>query len=75
MNLQEDRITDMCTSLQLDWVAAEYAGLAQTAANQSASYTDFLEHLLKCELDGRHERAKQTMLKMAVRPLLIADSI
>ena len=70
MNLQEERITDLCEALQLDWVASEYTGLAQHAANESSSYTDFLEQLLKAELDGRHERAKQTLLKMATLPAI-----
>ena len=70
MNLQEERIIGLCEALQLDLVANEYPGIAQTAANTQASFSDFLERLLKTELDGRHERAIQTLLKMATLPAI-----
>jgi DNA replication protein DnaC len=70
MNLQDERITGLCDALQLDWVASEYGGIAQAAATESASFSDFLERLLKAELDGRHERAKQTLLKLAALPAI-----
>lgn len=70
MSLQAARITDLCNALQLPWIDAEYAGLAQQAASASSSYTDFLEQLLKAELDGRHERARQTLLKLATLPAI-----
>ncbi len=52
MNLQDDRIAALCDALQLDRVAAEYAGIAQDAATQSGTFSDFLERLLTTELDG-----------------------
>ena len=70
MNLQQDRILELCEALDLGWVAAEYPGIAQSAADESASFGDFLERLLKTELDGRHERAKQTLLKLATLPAI-----
>ena len=70
MNLQDEQIIALCEALQLDRVATEYGGMAQRAANESLSFTDFLEQLLKVELDGRHERAKQTLLKMAALPAI-----
>jgi len=68
MNLQADRIAGLCEALQLGWVAAEYDAIAQTAATESMSFSDFLEQVLKVEVDGRHERARQTLLKMATLP-------
>ncbi|MGE0621625.1 MAG: IS21-like element helper ATPase IstB [Pseudomonadales bacterium] len=68
MNLQAERIASLCEALQLGWVAAEYDAIAQTSAAESATFTDYLEHVLKVEVDGRHERAKQTLLKMATLP-------
>jgi DNA replication protein DnaC len=68
MNLQAERIAGLCEALQLSWVAAEYDGIAQTAATASMSFSDYLERVLKVEVDGRHERAKQTLLKMATLP-------
>lgn len=70
MNLQQDRIIDLCEALELGWVGAEYPAIAQAAAVESASFSDFLERLLKTELDGRHERAKQTLLKLATLPAI-----
>lgn len=70
MNLQNDRIAALCDALQLDRVAAEYAGIAQDAATQSGTFSDFLERLLTTELDGRHERARQTLLKLATLPAI-----
>lgn len=68
MNLQAERIAGLCEALQLGWVAAEYDAIAQNAASKSMSFTDFLERVLAVEVDGRHERAKQTLLKMATLP-------
>jgi DNA replication protein DnaC len=68
MNLQAERITGLCEALQLNWVATEYAAIAQAAATESVSFSDFLERLLKREVDGRQERARQTLLKMATLP-------
>lgn len=70
MNLQQERIVGLCEALQLDQVAAEYDAIAQAAAKDSASFSDFLEQLLKTELDGRHERARQTLLKLATLPAI-----
>lgn len=68
MNLQADRIAGLCETLQLGWVAAEYDAIAQSAATESMSFSDFLERVLKVEVEGRHERAKQTLLKLATLP-------
>ena len=70
MNLQDDRIVDMCNALQLDQVANGYGAIAQAAANESVSFSEFLERLLKTELDARHERARQTLLKLATLPAI-----
>ncbi|MCZ7597370.1 MAG: IS21-like element helper ATPase IstB [Gammaproteobacteria bacterium] len=68
MNLQAERIARLCDALQLHWIGAEYDAVAQSAAGESASFSDFLERILKIELDGRHERARQTLLKLATMP-------
>jgi DNA replication protein DnaC len=41
---------------------------SQEAATESMTFSDFLEQVLKVEVEGRHERAKQTLLKMATLP-------
>ncbi len=68
MNLQAERIAHLCHTLQLPWVAAEYDAIAQRSASESATFTDFLERILATEVDARHERARQTLLKLATLP-------
>ena len=51
-------------------MGAEYPAIAQDAAKQSAGFSNFLERLLKTEVDGRHELARQTMLKLATPPAI-----
>lgn len=70
MNVQAERIVALCDDLGLDRVAAEYPAIAQRAADQSHSFSDFLEQLLKTEIDGRHERARNTLLKLATLPAI-----
>jgi DNA replication protein DnaC len=70
MNLQDERIVDLCDALQLDQVAVQYSAIAQAAANDSATFSDFLEQLLQTELDSRHERARQTLLKLSTLPAI-----
>lgn len=70
MNLQDERIVSLCEALQLDQVAIDYGAIAQAAANEEASFAEFLERLLKAELDGRHERARQMLLKLATLPAI-----
>lgn len=68
MNLQADRIVGLCEALQLGWVAAEFDAIAQRAAAESLTFSDFLEQVLRVEVDGRHERAVQTLRQMATLP-------
>jgi hypothetical protein len=52
MNLQADRITGLCDVLPLNWIAAEYHAIAQHAASESMSFSDFLERVLKVEVEA-----------------------
>ena len=70
MNIQDERIVGLCAALQLDRVATEYGAIAQASANASATFSDFLERLLKVECDARHERSRQTLLKFATLPAI-----
>jgi DNA replication protein DnaC len=70
MNVQDERIVGLCEALQLDRVAADYGAIAQACADASATFSDFLERLLKTELETRHERARQTLLKFAALPAI-----
>ena len=68
MNLQHDRISELCQGLKLERIGSDWSHLAQRAANGEASFADFLETLLSAEADARAERSRQTLLKMATFP-------
>jgi DNA replication protein DnaC len=52
----------------LERIATEYPGVAQQAAREEASFSDFLERLLAQESSFRHERSRQTLTRMACLP-------
>ena len=68
MNLQSEHIAQLCRQLKLERVLAEYPALAQGAVRDKASFTDFLERLLKAESDFRTERTRQMLAKLAGFP-------
>ena len=68
MNLQSEHITQLCRQLKLERVLAEYATVAQSAVRDKASFTDFLETVLKAESDFRAERTRQMLAKLAGFP-------
>jgi DNA replication protein DnaC len=49
-------------------MAAEWPGVAQEAARDSASFGDFLERLLGLENDARKQRQREAVMKMATLP-------
>lgn len=53
MNLQHERIVSLCAELRLGAVAVEYAAAAQRVTEHAASYPDFLEAVLRAELESR----------------------
>ena len=53
MNLQHERLRFLCETLNLPFVAQDYASAAQCAAEAGTPYSDFLESLLKSEAAGR----------------------
>lgn len=59
MNLQHERIRQLCTTLKLEKIAADWPGLA-----------DFLEQLLISESNARNERTRATLLKLATLPAI-----
>lgn len=61
MNLQYERIRELCEALSLSFIAEGYPAAAQQAAAQQSPYSDFLESLLRLEATGRTVR-KQTLL-------------
>ena len=70
MSLQHERILALSQSLRLDGMGSQWSALAQRAANNEASFADYLEWLLQAEQSTRTERTRQTLLKMATLPLV-----
>ncbi len=70
MNLQHERIRQLCTTLKLEKIAADWPGLAARAVEQDATLADFLEQLLISESNARNERTRATLLKLATLPAI-----
>jgi DNA replication protein DnaC len=68
MNLQHQRIEALCAQMKFAALHAEWPALAQQAAQEQASYADFLERALQAETRARHERKVATLLKLATMP-------
>jgi DNA replication protein DnaC len=70
MDLQHDRIAALCAELKLAAVGTEYAGLAQAAAEQEMPYGDFLEQILRSEVETRKARARRVLAMVAGFPAI-----
>jgi DNA replication protein DnaC len=65
---QDTRIAEFCEQLKLIRLSSEWPGLAQDAAKTEASFADFLEKVLECEMFGRDERRRSTLMRLATMP-------
>lgn len=70
MNLQHEHLVSLCKELRLSAVVVEYAAAAQRATEHAASYPDFLEAVLRVELESRQGRARTMMTRCAGFPAL-----
>ena len=70
MNLQHERLSHLCTELRLGGVAVEYSAAAQKAAETEASFVDFLETVLRGELETRRARARTMLSRVAGFPAI-----
>jgi DNA replication protein DnaC len=68
MSLQNERIAVLCEQLKFARVQTEWAALAQAAAKAEASFADFLEKVLVCEIAGRNDRRCIALMKLATMP-------
>jgi DNA replication protein DnaC len=58
----------LCERLKLLRLASEWPGIAQEAAKTEASFADFLEKVLECEIFGQDERRRATLMRLATMP-------
>lgn len=56
MNLQHERAVTLCGAPKLERIASEGAAVAQRAAQQQDSLSNFLEQILTAENDARVQR-------------------
>jgi DNA replication protein DnaC len=70
MNLQHERIAQLCGQLKLDRIGAEWPALAERCVRDQSTLGDFLEHCLKAEEGARAERKRQILLQLATLPAL-----
>jgi DNA replication protein DnaC len=68
MTGQDARIAEFCERLKLLRLASEWPGIAQQAAKSEASFVDFLEKVLECEIFGQDERRRATLMRLATMP-------
>ncbi|MCH9692350.1 MAG: IS21-like element helper ATPase IstB [Gammaproteobacteria bacterium] len=70
MNLQVEKINQLCESLKLNGIALEWSAIADRAAGQDMTLADFLEQLLHLETEVRAQRTCETLLKFAGLPTI-----
>ena len=70
MNIQDERIQSACEQLSLKAIAGHYAVLAQQAVSDDHSYSDYLEHCLKTELEARKLRSQAMLVRIAGFPAI-----
>lgn len=70
MNLQQERIAELCGQLKLERLAQYYPALAQQAVRDELSYADFLERLLENETGFRQSRSRELLTRMACFPAI-----
>ena len=68
MSGQEARIAEYCEQLKLIRLSSEWPGVAHDAAKTEASFADFLEKALQCEMFARDERRRATLTRLATMP-------
>jgi DNA replication protein DnaC len=70
MNLQHQRIEALCAQMKFARLHTEWPAIAQRAAQEQASFADFLERVLDAETRARHERKVSTLTKLATMPAI-----
>jgi DNA replication protein DnaC len=69
-DLQHARIADLCAELRLTAMVDLYGPSAQAAASREASYSDFLEEIMRAERDARRQRARDLFARTAGFPAI-----
>lgn len=65
-----NNIAQSCETLKLNGILQSYQSIADECGKLNASYTEYLEQILKYELAIREKRSKDLLLKMSGFPVL-----
>ena len=65
-----NNISQSCEVLKLNGILQSYQSIADESGKVSASYSEYLEQLLKHELMVRENRSREMLLKMSGFPVL-----
>jgi DNA replication protein DnaC len=68
MSFANERLRDLCQHLGLDALANDFPGLAERAAKDELTFTDFLETGLRLELQARQARSSTLLTRIAGFP-------
>ena len=68
MNLQSERIGELCTQLRLSAAYLAYGPIGKEAAERDQSFADFFEVVLRAELAARQVRTRETFTRMSGLP-------
>ena len=58
MNLQQERIDDLCAQIGFKGLPNHYITLCQVAAKEEWTYSDFLENALRKEAEDKEDDAR-----------------
>ena len=70
MDIQAERIRTACELLGLERVPEIYPVVAEAAIKAEQGYADFLEALLKEEVNGRQQRSRTLLTRIAGFPAI-----
>ncbi|MCK6808045.1 ATP-binding protein, partial [Enterobacter cloacae] len=65
MNLQYERIEQLCRQLGLQTVASQWSHHAQQTLAKDGSYADFVEAMLLHEYTAKQQRSQQILLQLS----------
>jgi DNA replication protein DnaC len=68
MDIQNERIRELCTVLKLSEIAEVHASIAQKAARKDISYAAYLQQVLEAELHGKKARQRSINIRLAGFP-------
>jgi len=70
MSLANERLRELCLHLGLEALANDFPGLAERAAKEELSYSDFLETGLRLEQQARQTRSSTLLTRIAGFPAI-----